>query len=166
MTKEQYILIMDFIRSVKYGEKIIYITGKALTYLTAAIYIFVIVWLAFLHDVRIIRVIIVPLAGFILLTIFRAKYNAQRPYEKYGFQPLIPKDTHGKSFPSRHVFSIFMCAGAVSFIYPLLGKIIYIMGLLLAIIRVISGVHFIKDVIAGAIIGILCSIVGFSITLT
>lgn len=162
MTKEQYILIMDSIRSVKYGERIIYITGKALTYLTAVIYIFVIMRLSLLKDMKVVRIIAVPAAGFALVTAFRAKYNAQRPYEKYGFKPLIPKDTHGKSFPSRHVFSIFMCAGAVSFIYPVLGVVMCAMGFLLAIIRVVSGVHFPKDVAAGAFAGILCSIVGFS----
>ena len=162
MTKDQYILIMNFIRSLKYGKRVIYITGKVLTYLTAAMYIFVIIRLSLLKDMRVIRVVAVPAAGFFLVTVFRKKYNAQRPYEKYGFKPLIPKDTHGKSFPSRHVFSIFMCAGAVSFIYPVLGTVIYIMGLLLAIIRVVTGVHFPKDVAAGALIGILCSIAGFS----
>ncbi len=161
MTKEQYVLIMDFIRSLKYGVKTVYIAGKVLTYLTAVMYISVIIQLIFLEDTRLIRVIIIPAASFILLTVFRAKYNAKRPYEKYGFNPLIPKETQGKSFPSRHVFSVFVCAGAVSFIYPLLGIIMYIMGLFLAIIRVISGVHFPKDVIAGAIVGILCNIAGF-----
>lgn len=161
MTKEQYILIMDSIRSLKYGVRTVYIAGKALTYLTAVMYISVIIRLIFLEDTRCIRVIAAPAAGFILLTVFRAKYNAIRPYEKYDFKPLIPKETHGKSFPSRHVFSVFVCAGAVSFIYPLLGIVMYIMGFCLAIIRVISGVHFPKDVIAGAVVGILCSIAGF-----
>lgn len=161
MDREQYIYVMDFVRSKKYGIRIVYITGKVLTYQTAIIYILTIAYLVFRGDIRFIRVAIVPAAGFIILSVFRAKYNAIRPYEKYGFKPLIPKDTHGKSFPSRHVFSIFACAGAVSYIYPLPGMVIYIMGVLLAIIRVITGVHFPKDVIAGAAAGILCTVAGF-----
>lgn len=162
MDREQYIKIMDFVRSKKYGTSIVYITGKAITYITAIIYLLTIVVLVYKQDMKFIRVIAVPAAGFALLSLFRAKYNAIRPYEKYNFKPLFPKDTHGKSFPSRHVFSIFICAGAVNFIYPLPGTIIYIMGVFLAIIRVIAGIHFPKDVIAGALIGILCSIAGFS----
>lgn len=153
---------MNFVRSYKYGIRAIYITGRAITYLTAVIYMLTITMLVYKKDMRFIRVIAVPAAGFILLSVFRAKYNAIRPYEKYNFKPLFPKDTHGKSFPSRHVFSIFACAGAISFIYPFTGALIYIMGVLLAIIRVIAGIHFPKDVIAGALTGILCNIAGFA----
>lgn len=162
MDREQYIKVMDFIRSKRYGASIIYITGKVMTYLTAVVYLLTIVALVYKEDMRFIRVIAVPAAGFVVLSVFREKYNAIRPYEKYNFKPIFPKDTHGKSFPSRHVFSIFICAGAVSFIYPLPGTVIYIMGVFLAVIRVIAGVHFPKDVIAGALAGILCSIAGFS----
>lgn len=161
MDREQYIKIMGFIRSYKYGTAAIYTAGKVITYLTAAAYLLTIVLLVYRKDLRFIRVIAVPATGFVLLSVFRAKYNAIRPYEKYNFKPLFPKDTHGKSFPSRHVFSIFACAGAVSFIYPVPGAFIYIMGVMLALIRVIAGIHFPKDVIAGAFTGILCSIAGF-----
>ena len=41
--------------------------------------------------------------------------------------------------------------------------IMFIFSSLLAIIRVISGVHFISDVIAGALVGIVAGIIGFSI---
>ncbi len=162
MDREKYIKVMDFIRSYKYGINIIYITGKAITYLTALIYLLTIALLVYREDLRFIRVIAVPATSFIALSVFRARYNAIRPYEKYNFKTLIPKDTHGKSFPSRHVFSIFVCAGAAGYIYPKSGILIYIMGVLLPIIRVISGVHFPKDVIAGALAGILCSVAGFT----
>ncbi len=136
MDRERYIKIMDFIRSHRYGTYIICITGRAITYLTAVIYLLTIALLVYKEDMRFIRVIAVPAASFTALSVFRTKYNAIRPYEKYNFKPLIPKDTHGKSFP--------------------------IMGIMLAVIRVISGVHFPKDVIAGALAGILCSIAGFT----
>lgn len=162
MDREQYIKVMDFVRSHKYGTNIVYMTGKAITYLTAVIYLVTIALLIYKGDMRFIRVIAVPAVSFIVLSVLRDRYNAPRPYEKYNFKPLIPKDTHGKSFPSRHVFSIFICAGAVNYIYPVSVAAVYIMGVLLAVIRVITGVHFPKDVIAGALAGILCSIAGFT----
>lgn len=42
-----------------------------------------------------------------------------------------------------------------------LGIIVFVCGLIIAIVRVISGVHFPKDVIVGALVGILCGVVGF-----
>ena len=96
-----------------------------------------------------------------MLSKLREKINAKRPYELYGFKPLIKKDTNGLSFPSRHVFSIFVIGGSIWVINKILGTIILIMGLFLAIIRVIMGVHFPKDVIAGAVIGCVCSMAMF-----
>ena len=64
--------------------------------------------------------------------------------------------------PSRHVFSAFiigmafLCIGEIP-----LGIIVFVCGLIIAIVRVISGVHFPKDVIVGALVGILCGVVGF-----
>ncbi len=55
-------------------------------------------------------VVIVPFLGFVTLTIVRRIINRPRPYEVDGIPPLIEKDTSGKSFPSRHVFSAYMIA--------------------------------------------------------
>ena len=42
------------------------------------------------------------LDGFIIVTVVRYKYNRKRPYEIFELH-LIPKDTKGHSWPSRHV---------------------------------------------------------------
>lgn len=42
--------------------------------------------------------------GFFLLSLGRSLYNRPRPYQTWDIQPLIKKDSLGKSFPSRHVF--------------------------------------------------------------
>lgn len=108
---------------------------------------------------------IIPCVSFILLSVVRKLINAPRPYEIFKTAPLIPKTTKGKSFPSRHVFSIFVIG--TTFVYtcsiPELGYLIYVLGILLAAIRVVSGVHFPRDVLAGACLGILLAVLGFSI---
>ena len=48
--------------------------------------------------------------AFAAVTLFRKAVNAPRPYETLGIDPLIEKDTAGRSFPSRHTFSLFMIA--------------------------------------------------------
>ena len=61
---------------------------------------------------RFLRFALIPLITFILVTVARAIINAPRPYEKYHYTPAVPKDTKGKSFPSRHTVSAFIIAMA------------------------------------------------------
>ena len=60
MDREQYIKVMDFVRSKKHGISIIYITGKIITFLTALVYIITAALLVYMKDIRVIRVIAVP----------------------------------------------------------------------------------------------------------
>lgn len=109
------------------------------------------------------KALLVPLVSFVLLTFLRKAVNAPRPYEVLDITPVISKDTKGLSFPSRHVFSIFVIAIAfwASLPQPWIGAVIMMLGVALAAARVVSGVHFLRDVLAGAILGVLCGIIGF-----
>ncbi len=95
--------------------------------------------------------LLIPAAGFFLLSWIRAKINAPRPYEGSGKPPLIPKETRGNSFPSRHVFCIFLLAATYGTAFLPAGIATGLLGILLAFIRVRSGVHYKKDVVAGAV---------------
>ncbi len=131
---------------------------------TIILYILYLVFLYLLADYKgLCRSILVPAISFVIVSVFRYFYNAKRPYEVYEFEPLISKKHDGKSFPSRHVFSIFMIAMTLSQDYIYMGIAIFlvILGIALSVMRVLSGVHFIHDVVAGALIGILCGFVGY-----
>ncbi len=108
--------------------------------------------------------IIIPGISFVLLSLFRRVVNRKRPYEEWKTEPLIPRDKSGKSFPSRHVFSIFLIAVLWYRIFPAIGIILFIAGIFLAAIRVITGIHYISDVLAGAIIGVLVGILTVFLT--
>ena len=86
--------------------------------------------------------------------------NRKRPYEKFDVPPVIPKDTKGKSFPSRHVFSATVIAMTFLFMSPWmwLGVALLFVALLEGVVRVVSGVHYISDVIAGMVVGILAAL--------
>ena len=99
--------------------------------------------------------IFIPAICFLTVTIFRKVINKQRPYEKLPIQSLIKKEKKGQSFPSRHVFSIFLIATLWFYFWKPIGIFLLIAGIFLAIVRVIGGVHFISDVCAGAFLGII-----------
>ncbi|MDD6023371.1 MAG: phosphatase PAP2 family protein [Oscillospiraceae bacterium] len=106
------------------------------------------------------RAILVPGISFAAVSVFRSKLSAPRPYEVLNIDPLIHKDTRGKSFPSRHVFSVFVIAATWLYFYPAAGIGFLIAGVLLAIVRVLGGVHFPRDVLAGAFLGLLSGWIG------
>jgi phosphatidylglycerophosphatase B len=107
--------------------------------------------------------IVVPAASFCLVSLVRWQINAQRPYEMYPIDPLIKKDTRGKSFPSRHVFSMFMIALCWLGMSVPVGVVLLVVGGIIAWIRVIGGVHFLGDVLAGALIAVICWACGYCI---
>lgn len=134
--------------------------NKLLTLLVYCAYPVLLLILVLQQDVRLMRVLLTPAVSFVLVSIFRRFVNAPRPYEALDIDPLIKKDTRGESFPSRHVFSVFVIAMAFLSISLPLGLFLLIIGVLIAVIRVIGGVHFPKDVIVGAMIGIVSGLIG------
>lgn len=98
--------------------------------------------------------LVVPALGFILCSVLRIVINAKRPYEVYNIENFLGKKTKGKSFPSRHVFCIFVIATSVLFFYPIFAIILYLLGVILCFLRVYARVHFVRDVVWGALFGI------------
>lgn len=107
------------------------------------------------------RCIVVPAVAFIAVSLFRRTFNAPRPYEALDIDPLIAKDTRGKSFPSRHAFSMFMIAASWFAWQPAVGGLLLVAGALMGAIRVVGGVHFPRDVIAGVGVAIAAALVGY-----
>lgn len=135
--------------------------NKALTYLGYAIYPLLLVALAALNDPLLMRAIIVPATGFVLVSALRRIANKPRPYEALDIDPLIKKDTHGKSFPSRHAFSMTMIAMTwLAWCQPV-GICLLAASLAMGAVRVLGGVHYPIDVAAGITIAVLLGIVGY-----
>lgn len=143
------------------NKKLIVTLNNSITRIVYAIYPLALLYLISVKDDRFWRVLLAPAISFVFVSIFRHYFDAPRPYEVADTQPIIEKETKGKSFPSRHVFSVFVIATTLYFIFKPLGIILMLAGILLAILRVVGGVHFPRDVIAGALIGILSGVLGF-----
>jgi len=109
------------------------------------------------------RALFVPAISFVLLSVFRSFVNRPRPYEKFDVPPVIKKDTKGKSFPSRHVFSATIISMTFVLMSPWswLGLIFLGVSILLAVVRVVSGVHYISDVVAGMVVAVVAAILGY-----
>lgn len=95
-----------------------------------------------------------PAFGFVLVSWMRKRVNAARPYEMHNIDALITKDTVGQSFPSKHVYSSFAIATCWLSYSHVLGAIFAVLALCIALIRIIGGVHFPKDVVAGSLVGV------------
>lgn len=112
-------------------------------------------------DAQWIRTLAATGIPFIAVSIFRKLYNRPRPYEVFHSRPLIPKAKQGQSFPSRHVFSAFIIAMCWLFYEPPAGIMLLVMAAMLGALRVIGGVHFVSDVVVGALVGIVSGVIGF-----
>ena len=99
-------------------------------------------------------------APFLLVSLLRKLINAPRPYEIYGVYTVPPKKKQGDSFPSRHAFSIFAIGTLCLFVEPIVGIITLALVLIMCACRVLLGIHFTRDVVTGALIGIITSLIG------
>lgn len=116
--------------------------------------------MAFLDaPVELIPLITVPSIGFITVSLWRSRINAPRPYEDPSITALIPREGTGCSFPSRHGFSSFTIAFCWAALNPSIALGLGICAILLGLCRLIGGVHYPEDILAGAGLGIACGTV-------
>jgi len=62
------------------------------------------------------------------------------------------------SFPSGHTVTAFALATAFSFLYPSFRAPAFIIAAVIGLSRVVLTAHYLSDVIAGAVVGIICSL--------
>lgn len=135
--------------------------NTALTAIGYVAYPLLLVLLALFDRELLARCIAVPAAGFAICTVMRDVVNASRPYEVTGRPPLIPKDTRGHSFPSRHTFCMFTIACTWLLWQPIVGCALLALACVMAAIRVKGGVHFLRDVIMGAALALAVCAIGY-----
>ena len=105
--------------------------------------------------------LIVPASGFVILSLFRKKINALRPYEVWEIVPLLDRDSPGQSMPSRHVFSATIISMACLHASLSVGVILLVLSAFLGLVRVLGGVHYPKDVVVGYICGLVWGVLFF-----
>lgn len=108
----------------------------------------------------------VPAVVFVLGTALRRAINRPRPYETLGFAPLFSKDTKGQSLPSRHCFSAACIAVAAIPVSPAAAAVLAGLAVVIALTRVLCGVHYISDVLVGLVFGAAASRLGLILYFT
>jgi len=107
-----------------------------------------------------IKVCVTLALPFLAVTLIRRKINAPRPYELYGFTEQAPRSRKGASFPSRHAHSAFAIGTLLCLFHPALGAVLLALALGMCAARVLLGIHFVRDVAAGALTGVISSLIG------
>ena len=103
----------------------------------------------------------IPASGFVILSFLRKKINAPRPYEEWDIKPLLDRDSPGQSMPSRHVFSATIISMACIHASLSLGIILLVLSAFLGLVRVLGGVHYLKDVVVGYICALVWGVIFF-----
>lgn len=160
MSKERYQKRIDKIRKSEKLCKFIYILYTVLPFLMFIAYpTMIIVKLFSGIDLKLLLMILIPAATLLIVTFMRKIIDRQRPYEKFDTPSLFKRSGEGESFPSRHTASAFilaMCGFALS---PYLASTLLLIAAVIAFTRVIAGVHYFTDVLAGALLSILAGMV-------
>jgi membrane-associated phospholipid phosphatase len=78
-----------------------------------------------------------------------------------GIPALAPKDTQGKSFPSRHAACAAVIGVTALYTLRAFGVFLCAVALLTAASRVLSGVHYLRDVVCGLALGGAVAVVGY-----
>ncbi len=166
MTEKSYNKIEIYFRTHK---KSYFLLRIIYTYLPILVYILypVLILNTFIEMIKgggaedFVRTLVIPAVTFFSVTILRKIINRPRPYEALNINPLIKKDTKGKSFPSRHSASIFTIAMASFMFSPAVAVTLIILGIIMCLSRVLAGVHYISDVVCGALYSIILGLIGF-----
>lgn len=138
----------------------IILANRLLTGIVFVSYPLYLISLLLKRDTLLPQAVLVPAVSFVVVTLFRKIVNEPRPYEKYDLPPVTIKIREENHFKPSSFFCICdrrhgICA------QPVAGCILAMIGIMIAVIRVIGGVHTVWDVTAGAAVGILSGVIGY-----
>ena len=101
--------------------------------------------------------------GIFLFRSLKKLSRRKRPceIEPHCWASLLPPDKY--SFPSGHSITAFAVAMSIGLFYPQLEVCLLVAALLVATSRIILGMHFLSDVLAGSAIGVILGFTSFHV---
>ena len=130
--------------------------GKVCEYLTALLFATqLVLHMVFMQHFRALTVVLAAFLGFVFVTVMRKLIPSKRPYEVLDFTRTPPREKKGESFPSRHAYSAVVRASLSVALTPwcIIAFIPLALGVCLP--RALVGIHYPRDIIVGALFGIL-----------
>ena len=162
MNAEQYRAVINWFQAHPAAKNALRLVSRGSVALVYLGYLGLLAWLAWHRMGQFWPALVVPAAAFVVGTLVRRIIDRPRPYTALGFTPLFPKDKPGQSMPSRHCFSAAAIAGAAWFAIRPLGLALAVLAVVIAVCRVVTGVHYISDVLAGLAFGAVFAVVGWN----
>ena len=139
--------------------------GKVCQYSVAVYFLtHLVLQMCFMHHFRALIIALSAAFGFVFVTVMRKVITAPRPYEVMKFCDTPPREKRGESFPSRHAYSAVVIAVLSASLTPwcLIGTVP--VAIYICVSRAVLGIHFPRDVIVGALFGILFGVFGLVIS--
>jgi undecaprenyl-diphosphatase len=92
--------------------------------------------------------------GILVFKVLKRLSHRPRPceIEPHCWSKVLPPDQF--SFPSGHTMTAFSIAIVVSYFYPALEGVLLFLALSIAVSRIVLGMHFLSDVLAGVVLGV------------
>ena len=134
---------------VFFGQYFVYVLAAAL----------ILWWFVNSNKIKTRRALTIALFSFLIARfgvteLIRAVFPRQRPFLSHHVIQLIPKGAE-PSFPSGHATALFAIAMAIYFYNKKLGYWLFAAAAVVCVARVIAGVHYPSDILAGAVVGII-----------
>ncbi len=100
-------------------------------------------------------------AGIFLFRALKRTSRRKRPceIEPHCWASILPPDKY--SFPSGHSITAFAVAVSLGMFYPFLWSLLIGVAFLIAASRIILGMHFLSDVLAGSALGVTLGVASY-----
>ena len=110
-----------------------------------------------------VRMIAVAVVDIVIYKIVKRWIARPRPFRACpGFRECA-RSLDEYSFPSGHTLHSVACSVILTAYYPVLGFFVWPFTVLVAVSRVVLGLHYPSDVIVGALIGAVTAVVSFNL---
>jgi undecaprenyl-diphosphatase len=102
-------------------------------------------------------------AGIFLFRTLKRTSRRKRPcdIEPHCWAAILPPDRY--SFPSGHSITAFGIAISIGLFYPQLQGCLLAVALLIAGSRILLGMHFLSDVLAGSALGVMLGVISYHV---